>query len=103
MACLNYINDKTMFRDTIKQTLLRILTKELLINRDRIHSFVFFDRDLDINEDEFNRLLYFVESSFDIVIPENQVSLHSRLTDLVMCINNQWVTNTFLGNNRMSA
>jgi hypothetical protein len=94
-----------MFRDTIKQTLLSILTKELLINRDRIHSFVFFDRDLDINEDEFNRLLYFVESSFDIVVPENEVTLHSRLTDLVMYINNQWVINPFMDShqNRMIA
>ena len=89
-----------MFRDTIKQTLLSILTKELLINRDRIHSFVFFDRDLDINEDEFNRLLYFVESSFDIVVPENEVTLHSRLTDLVMYINNQWVINPFMDSNQ---
>lgn len=98
-----------MFRDTIKQTLLRILTKELLINKKQIHSFVFFDADLGMNEEEFNRMLYFVESFFNISIAEEQVTLHSRFTDLVMCINNQWMVHSFVNqalyaqNSRLSA
>lgn len=80
-----------MFRDTIKQTLLRILTKELLINKDQIHAYMFFDADLGMDAEEFNRLLYFAEGVFGISIPEDQVPLHSRFTDLVMSINKQWM------------
>ena len=75
-----------MYKASIKQILMTILSNELLINHLDIHSFVYFDKDLKLSEDEFNRFLYFVEMHFNIELSSQQISLQNRFSDLVACI-----------------
>jgi len=75
-----------MYKASIKHILMTILAKELLIQHIEIHAFNRFDTDLFLSDDEFNRLLYFVEMNFNIELSSQHISLHDRISDLVTCI-----------------
>lgn len=72
-----------MYRASIKQILVTILSRELLLRLTEIHTVDFFDKDLRLTSEEFNRFLYFVEMEFNITISEEDISINSRLSDLV--------------------
>jgi len=75
-----------MYRASIKQILVTILSRELLLRLTEIHTVDFIDKDLRLTSEEFNRFLYFVEMEFNINISEEEISIKSRLSDLVNCI-----------------
>ena len=75
-----------MYRASIKQILVTILSRELLLRLTEIHTVDFIDRDLRLTSEEFNRFLYFVEMEFNINISEDDISINSRLSDLVNCV-----------------
>lgn len=76
-----------MYRASIKQILVTILSRELLLKFTEIHTVDFFDKDLRLTSEEFNRFLYFVEMHFNITISEGEdISINDRLSDLVTCI-----------------
>lgn len=75
-----------MYRASIKQILVTILSRELLLRLTEIHTVDFIDKDLRLTPEEFNRFLYFVEMEFNITISEEDISIKSRLSDLVNCI-----------------
>ena len=75
-----------MYRASIKQILVTILSRELLLRLTEIHTVDFFDKNLRLTSEEFNRFLYFVEMHFNINISEEEISINSRLSDLVNCI-----------------
>jgi len=75
-----------MYRASIKQILVTILSRELLLRLTEIHTVDFFSKDLRLTSEEFNRFLYFVEMHFNINISEEEISINSRLSDLVNCI-----------------
>ena len=68
-----------MYKASIKHILMTILAKELLIQHIEIHAFNRFDTDLFLSDDEFNRLLYFVEMNFNIELSSQHISLHDRI------------------------
>jgi len=75
-----------MYRASIKQILVTILSRELLLRLTEIHTVDFFDKNLRLTSEEFNRFLYFVEMEFNINISEDDISINSRLSDLVNCV-----------------
>ncbi|HSY61880.1 MAG TPA: hypothetical protein VK796_08385 [Cytophaga sp.] len=75
-----------MYKASIKHILMTILAKELLIKHIEIHAIDRFDTDLFLSDDEFNRLLYFVEMNFNIDLSNQDITLHDRISDLVACI-----------------
>lgn len=78
-----------MYKTTIKQILMTILAKDLLIKHIEIHTFDRFDSDLMLSETEFNHLLYYAEMNFDMDLSNQNISVHSRISDLVACIYKQ--------------
>jgi 23S rRNA C2498 (ribose-2'-O)-methylase RlmM len=75
-----------MYKASIKHILMTILAKELLVKHIEIHAFNRFDTDLLLSDEEFNRLLYFVEMNFNIDLSTQHITLHDRISDLVACI-----------------
>lgn len=75
-----------MYRASIKQILVTILSRELLLRFTEIHTVAFFDKDLKLTSEEFNRFLYFVEMNFNINLSEEDITINDRLSDLVNSI-----------------
>jgi len=78
-----------MYKATIKHILITILATDLLIKNRDIHTFDRFDSDLMLSDTDFNHLLYFVEMNFNLDLSEQNISVHSRISDLVACIYQQ--------------
>ncbi|WP_299251409.1 hypothetical protein [uncultured Cytophaga sp.] len=78
-----------MYKPTIKHILITILATDLLIKNRDIHTFDRFDSDLKLSDTDFNNLLYFAEMNFKMDLSAQNISVHSRISDLVACIYNQ--------------
>jgi acyl carrier protein len=64
----------------------RILTKELGIKKEMINDTAVFSNDFGLNDTELSILLYYVENHYNIDIPQNAVTLHSSINDLIESI-----------------
>jgi len=75
-----------MIRAFIKQSILEVLQKELLVNSPRIKPYDRLGADCHLNELELNWLLNEVEQSYHVQIPDNTITLQHRLSDVVTVV-----------------
>jgi acyl carrier protein len=75
-----------MIRAFIKESILEVLQKELLVNHPRIKPYDRLGEDCHLNELELNWLLNEVEQSYHVQIPDNTITLNHRLSDVVTVV-----------------
>ncbi|MFN8415305.1 MAG: hypothetical protein U0U66_03135 [Cytophagaceae bacterium] len=75
-----------MIRAFIKQSIIEVLQKEILVKTTRIRPNDRLGADCHLNELELNWLLNEVEQSYHVQIPDNSITLQHRLSDVVTVV-----------------
>jgi hypothetical protein len=72
----------------VKKRLINILNKQMLIDKKLINENALLEKNLAINNQEFNLLLYYCERDMKINIPDGQINLSQNVNEFASSIYN---------------